>query len=219
METSAFSRGRVSKWMSSKNDLLPQQGLYPGFETRAVPMPANSCPCAWLHLWALWSLLLRSCHAQQLLALSMAALHPTYLQSIAVQCHLLTVQELAHLLQPPLGARALPKKRIAGPPAWGQLSAVRLRALNSKAGPIPVTTFMLPLSNQKFLPKITGRWHFVFCTWKLKVSCYKESHCLPQHSCPKWRRISINRGSPSDNSFYITQHRVRAQIKISLSGL
>lgn len=60
VETSAFCWGRVSKWMSSKNDLLPQQVLYPSFKVQAVPRPATSCPFTWLHLWALWSLLLRS---------------------------------------------------------------------------------------------------------------------------------------------------------------
>lgn len=54
-----FYQGRVLKWMSSKNYLLPQ-GLCPHFEMCVVPMPANSCPFAWLHLRTLWSLLLRS---------------------------------------------------------------------------------------------------------------------------------------------------------------
>lgn len=120
VETSAFYRGRVSKWMSSKKDLLPRRGLYPGFKARAVPMPANSCPFAWLHLQALWSLLLRSGCARQLLARCgmagrTAAPRPTYSQArlkhirTAPSCRPFAVPEVAHRLQPRLSSKALPK--------------------------------------------------------------------------------------------------------------
>lgn len=145
METSAFYRGRVSKWMSSKKDLLLRQGLYPGFKARAVPMPANSCPFAWLHLQALWSLLLRSGCARQLLARfgmagRTAAPRPTYSQArlkhirAAPSCRLFAVPEVAHRLQPRLSQQGVTKVRWRRSTGMGMaLPAVHVSPPHSQA--------------------------------------------------------------------------------------